>query len=153
MRRLWGPILVTGGAGFIGCNLVRRLLAEGSTQVVNLDSLTYAGNLESLRDVEQNPRYTFVRGDICDRETLAWVFSKYEPVAVAHLAAETHVDRSIAGPEGFVRTNVLGTQRLLDEARGYWESLESGRKGDFLFLVVSFSGISISANFLVISIL
>lgn len=109
-------ILVTGGAGFIGSNLIRLLLAERShVEVTNLDLLTYAGTLENLRDIQADPRYTFVRGDICDGALVRNLMAGKE--AVLHLAAESHVDRSIADPTPFVRTNVLGTQRLLDEAR------------------------------------
>jgi dTDP-glucose 4,6-dehydratase len=110
-------ILVTGGAGFIGSNYVRLLLDESDDQVVNLDLLTYAGNLASLAGCEVNPRYRFVRGDIADRELVAGVLADHDIDAVVHFAAESHVDRSVEGPEVFVRTNILGTEILLEEAR------------------------------------
>lgn len=111
-------MLVTGGAGFIGSNFIRHMLTEHpDTRIVNLDALTYAGNLENLRDVAGNPNYTFVRGDICDPETVAAVFRNHPIDTVVHFAAESHVDRSIADGAAFVRTNVLGTFTLLDCAR------------------------------------
>jgi len=111
-------LLVTGGAGFIGSNFVRYYLASHpGTRVVNFDALTYAGNLENLREVEDNPQYAFVRGDICDRDAVAEAMKKYEVDAVVHFAAESHVDRSIQGAAVFVTTNVLGTQVMLDAAR------------------------------------
>jgi len=111
-------MLVTGGAGFIGSNFIRHMLTEHpDTRIVNLDALTYAGNLENLRDVAGNPNYTFVRGDICDPETVAAVFRNHPIDTVVHFAAESHVDRSISDGAAFVRTNVLGTFTLLDCAR------------------------------------
>ena len=110
-------MLVTGGAGFIGSNFIRHMLAEHpDTPIVNLDALTYAGNPESLRDVADNPNYTFVQGDICDPGAVAAVFSRHKIETVVHFAAESHVDRSIADGAAFVRTNVLGTFTLLDYA-------------------------------------
>ncbi len=123
-------ILVTGGAGFIGSNFIRYLLdtAAFDGKVVTLDALTYAGNRENLADVEarhggdpRGARHTFVQADICDRAAVESVFADYEPDAVVHYAAESHVDRSVVGPEAFVRTNVLGTFTLLDVARRAWE--------------------------------
>jgi len=111
-------LLVTGGAGFIGSNFVRYYIdAHPGTRVVNFDKLTYAGNLENLRDIEENPRYVFVRGDICDREAVSAAMKKHDIDAVVHFAAESHVDRSIQGAAVFVATNVLGTQVMLDAAR------------------------------------
>ncbi|MCR9244190.1 MAG: dTDP-glucose 4,6-dehydratase, partial [bacterium] len=110
-------ILVTGGAGFIGSNFVRQLLAETADEVVNLDALTYAGNLENLADVEGNERYTFVRGDIADVPAMTAVFEEHKPDRVVHFAAESHVDRSVLDATEFVRTNVVGTQVLLDQSR------------------------------------
>lgn len=110
-------ILVTGGAGFIGSHLVRRLLANEDHHVVNLDALRYSGNPENLMDVEPNPRYTFVRGDICDAATVQEVFSRHHVRAVINCAAETHVDRSLLDPTGFARTDVVGTGLLLEHAR------------------------------------
>ncbi len=130
-------ILVSGGCGFIGVNFVRLLLeTRDDLQVVNLDKLTYAGNLQSLADVEGHPRYTFVRGDICDDVLIENLFEQHNIQAVVHFAAESHVDRSITGPDAFVRTNVFGTFTLLEGARKYW--LEQGKgSNDSRFLHVS----------------
>lgn len=130
-------ILVTGGAGFIGSCFVRQCIAEQSVCIVNLDKLTYAGNLDSLQAVEADPRYVFVHGDIADRVTVERVFAEHKPAAVVHFAAESHVDRSIDGPEAFVRTNVQGTFQLLDAARRYLAELPPTRKAAFRFLHVS----------------
>jgi len=130
-------ILVTGGAGFIGSCFVRQCLAERTVRIINLDKLTYAGNLDSLQSVEKEPRYVFVRGDIAERETVDRVIAEYEPAAVVHFAAESHVDRSIDGPAEFVRTNVQGTFQLLDAARRYVAQLPSPRHDEFRFLHVS----------------
>lgn len=130
-------ILVTGGAGFIGSAVVRQLVRESSWTVVNVDSLTYAGNPDSVAQVADSPRYHFEHVDIRDRAELHRVFRKHEPDAVLHLAAESHVDRSIDGPDDFVSTNVLGTFDLLEAARGYWRELPPGRKQDFRFVHVS----------------
>lgn len=119
-------ILVTGGSGFIGSNLVRLLVEEKGESVINLDKLTYAGNAESLADLEGNPNYTFEQVDLCDAAALSAVFAKYQPDAVMHLAAESHVDRSIDGPGEFIQTNILGTFNLLQAALGYWRSLPGG---------------------------
>lgn len=129
--------LVTGGAGFIGSALVRRLLEHGSARVVNLDKLTYAANLDSLADVEPNPRYAFERRDICDGPAVSRVLARYQPTAIFHLAAETHVDRSIDAPDDFIQTNIVGTYSLLTESRRYWTSLPSDRRSRFRFLHVS----------------
>jgi dTDP-glucose 4,6-dehydratase len=110
-------ILVTGGAGFIGSNFVRMMLAETDHQIVNLDLLTYAGNLENLTDCENHANYTFVRGDIADPKAMAEVFSQHQPDIVVHFAAESHVDRSVLDATAFVQTNVIGTQVLLDQSR------------------------------------
>ncbi len=121
-------ILVTGGCGFIGVNFVRLLLeTREDLQVVNLDKLTYAGNLQSLADIEDHPRYTFVRGDICDSTLIENIFTQHNIQKVVHFAAESHVDRSITGPDAFIRTNVFGTFTLLEAAKKYW--LDQG-KGD-----------------------
>ncbi len=130
-------ILVTGGAGFIGSCFVRQCIAEQTCRVVNLDNLTYAGNLDSLQSVENDPRYVFVRGDIADRATVDRVIAEHSPAAIVHFAAESHVDRSIDGPAAFVRTNVQGTFELLDAARRYVARLSSDRHADFRFLHVS----------------
>src|SRR6266567_5794921 len=128
-------ILVTGGAGFIGANFINHFMpANPDCRVINLDILTYAGNLENLKGVEQNPRYRFVRGDICDAALIAEILAAERIDAVVHFAAESHVDRSITGPEIFVRTNVLGTQVLLEASRAHWQS---GAVKDFRFLQVS----------------
>ena len=130
-------ILVTGGAGFIGSCFVRQCIAEQTVRIVNLDKLTYAGNLDSLRSVEDDPRYVFVHGDIADQATVDRVFAEHRPTAVVHFAAESHVDRSIEGPEAFVRTNVQGTFVLLDAARRWLASLPAERRETFRFLHVS----------------
>ena len=131
------PILVTGGAGFIGSNLVHRLLRDRGVTVVNVDKLTYAGNLESLADLEGDPGHVFVRGDICDSALLLDVLEEHRPTAVMHLAAESHVDRSIDGPGEFIRTNLLGTFTLLEAARSYWNGLGEDERKRFRFLRVS----------------
>lgn len=113
-------ILVTGGAGFIGSCFIRRILCSEKYHVINLDALTYAGNLENLKSIEGNPHYQFVKGDICDRTLLERLFSEHEIAIVVNFAAESHVDRSIEDPEVFIRTNVFGTQALLDAARNSW---------------------------------
>jgi len=113
-------ILVTGGAGFIGSAVVRHIIHSTDDSVVNADKLTYAGNLESLQSVDQNPRYVFERVDICDRAEIDRVFRDHQPDAVMHLAAESHVDRSISGPSEFIQTNIIGTYTLLEASRSYW---------------------------------
>jgi dTDP-glucose 4,6-dehydratase len=130
-------ILVTGGAGFIGSNFVLNWLAMDGGPVVNLDKLTYAGNLANLASVAENPAYTFVRGDICDAELVAALLREHKPRAVVHFAAESHVDRSIVGPEAFLRTNIDGTFTLLRAARGYYDSLADEQRERFRFLHVS----------------
>jgi dTDP-glucose 4,6-dehydratase len=129
-------VLVTGGAGFIGGAVVRRLVARGY-QVLNLDKLTYAGNQASLRDIEGKSNYRFERGDICDRERVATLFDSFRPDLVMHLAAESHVDRSIDGPAAFIETNVVGTFNLLDQASHYWRGLDDGARAEFRFHHVS----------------
>jgi len=129
--------LITGGAGFIGGCLVRRLIAEGHTRVVNVDKLTYAGNLDSLVDVSDDPNHIFVQGDICDGKHMAQLIAEYEPDAVLNLAAESHVDRSIDAPAAFVETNVLGTFELLQASLRYWQHLSEPRRSGFRFLQVS----------------
>jgi dTDP-glucose 4,6-dehydratase len=130
-------ILVTGGAGFIGSNFVIDWLAASREPVVNLDKLTYAGNLANLASLAHDGRHVFVHGDIADRELLDRLFAAHEPRAVVHFAAESHVDRSIHGPAAFVRTNVVGTFELLEAARSYWQGLGAERKAGFRFLHVS----------------
>lgn len=130
-------IFVTGGAGFIGSALVRFLINETEHTVVNFDKLTYAGNLESLASVEQNERYHFVKGDICDREIVSATFAKFQPDFIMHLAAESHVDRSIDGPGEFIQTNVVGTYELLEAARTYYASLNDEKKTVFRFHHIS----------------
>lgn len=130
-------ILVTGGAGFIGANFVLDWLRTSDEPVVNLDALTYAGNLENLASLKGDPRHIFVQGDICDRELVDRLFAEHRPRAIVHFAAESHVDRSIHGPGDFVRTNVNGTFTLLEAARGHWMSLDAEAKGSFRFHHVS----------------
>ncbi|WFB48037.1 dTDP-glucose 4,6-dehydratase [Vibrio coralliilyticus] len=130
-------ILVTGGAGFIGSAVVRHIIENTNDCVVNVDCLTYAGNLESLASVENNERYAFEQVDICDRAELDRVFSEHHPDAVMHLAAESHVDRSITGPAAFIETNVVGTYTLLEATRTYWNALSSDAKKFFRFHHIS----------------
>lgn len=130
-------IFVTGGAGFIGSALVRFLINETKHTVVNFDKLTYAGNLESLRSVEESARYHFVQGDICDRNTVFAVFEEYQPDFIMHLAAESHVDRSIDGPGEFIQTNIVGTYELLEAARSYYTTLVDDKKAGFRFHHIS----------------
>jgi dTDP-glucose 4,6-dehydratase len=130
-------ILVTGGAGFIGANFVHDWLATTDEPVVNLDALTYAGNLESLAALRHDPRHRFVQGDITDRALLDTLFAEHRPRAVIHFAAESHVDRSIHGPGAFIRTNVEGTFTLLEAARGFWSALPASDKAAFRFHHVS----------------
>lgn len=130
-------ILVTGGAGFIGGCLVRQLVAEAAVRVVNLDKLTYAGNLKSLTSLVGSPRHYFVQGDITDAALVREILRTYRPDGIAHLAAESHVDRSIDGPAEFVRTNIVGTFTLLDESLRYWRDLSATEAERFRFLHVS----------------
>ncbi|HHG3305110.1 TPA: dTDP-glucose 4,6-dehydratase [Vibrio parahaemolyticus] len=130
-------ILVTGGAGFIGSAVIRHIIRDTQDSVVNLDKLTYAGNLESLVDVAGSDRYYFEQVDICDRTELDRVFSEHQPDMVMHLAAESHVDRSIDGPAAFIETNVMGTYHLLEAARQYWSSLEEANQSAFRFHHIS----------------
>jgi dTDP-glucose 4,6-dehydratase len=128
-------ILITGGAGFIGSAVIRNIINNTADTVLNLDKLTYAGNLESLSDIEGNSRYEFVQGDICDRTILDEIFSRFKPNVVMHLAAESHVDRSIDGPSDFIQTNIFGTFSILESSRSYWSSLDD--KSDFRFHHIS----------------
>lgn len=130
-------ILVTGGAGFIGSAVVRHIINATEDIVLNVDSLTYAGNLESVAAVHDNERYHFSQTDICDTPAMAALFAQFKPDAVMHLAAESHVDRSIEGPMAFVQTNVVGTCSLLEAARGYWQTLSSERQAAFRFHHIS----------------
>lgn len=130
-------ILVTGGAGFIGSAVVRYIINDTQDSVVNVDKLTYAGNLDSLQTVANNPRYSFEQVDICDKVALETVFTKHQPDAVMHLAAESHVDRSIDGPAAFIETNIVGTYTLLEVARAYWNSLPTEKKATFRFHHIS----------------
>jgi dTDP-glucose 4,6-dehydratase len=130
-------ILVTGGAGFIGSNFVRQWLAEEEDRLINLDCLTYAGNLDSLADAADNSRYTFIKGNIGDGPLVQRILQEHSPRGVVHFAAESHVDRSIDGPAAFVETNVLGTFRLLEAAREYWRGLDDAAKSRFRFVQVS----------------
>ncbi|WMB74449.1 dTDP-glucose 4,6-dehydratase [Shewanella oncorhynchi] len=130
-------ILVTGGAGFIGSAVVRNIIENTNDSVINVDKLTYAGNLESLTSVADNARYTFEKVDICDRAELDRTFVLYQPDAVMHLAAESHVDRSITGPSDFIQTNIFGTYTLLEAARHYWMQLDAERKSAFRFHHIS----------------
>jgi len=130
-------ILVTGGAGFIGSAVVRYLLSETKYQVLNLDKLTYAGNLLSLGNADNTPNYRFVKGDICDPQLVNQLFLDFQPDIVMHLAAESHVDRSIDGPAEFIKTNIFGTFTLLDNAKNYWQELPESKKDAFRFHHIS----------------
>jgi dTDP-glucose 4,6-dehydratase len=130
-------LLVTGGAGFIGSNFILQRMEKDSASIVNLDKLTYAGNLHNLASVTEDKRYEFLRGDIADRALVRSLLERRQPRAAVHFAAESHVDRSIRGPEDFIRTNVDGTFALLEEVRAYWGNLADGDQADFRFLHVS----------------
>ncbi len=130
-------ILVTGGAGFIGSAVIRNIIKNTQDEVLNIDKLTYAGNLESLSEIDMDPRYQFAQVDICDNERLTEIFKIFQPDAVMHLAAESHVDRSIDGPAEFVTTNIVGTYTLLEVARKYWLQLNEEKKASFKFHHIS----------------
>lgn len=130
-------LFITGGAGFIGSALIRHLSRRSNYRVINIDKLTYAGNLESLAEVDSKPNYHFIQADICDAETIDSLFVKYQPDAVMHLAAESHVDRSIDGPADFVQTNLVGTYTLLEAARKHWLTLDDKKATAFRFHHIS----------------
>ena len=130
-------LLVTGGAGFIGSAVIRHIIRNTNDEVVNLDKLTYAGNLESLAEISHNVRYAFEQVDICDRSEVDRVLRQHRPDVIMHLAAESHVDRSIDGPAEFIETNILGTYNLLEASRQYWQNLEGEKKADFRFHHIS----------------
>lgn len=130
-------ILVTGGAGFIGSALIRYLIANTEYEVLNVDSLTYAGNLSSLGEIAASPRYRFERADICDTAKIETILSDFQPDIIAHLAAESHVDRSIDGPGAFIQTNVVGTFSMLNAALSYWRRLEPAKQDHFRFHHIS----------------
>ncbi len=130
-------ILVTGGAGFIGSAVIRHIINHTSDEVINLDKLTYAGNLDSLEEVKQSPRYTFIQGDICDRSAIDEILNTHQPDCIMHLAAESHVDRSIDGPAVFIESNIVGTYTLLDASLSYWKALPKGKQDTFRFHHIS----------------
>lgn len=130
-------VLITGGAGFIGSNFIHFILKKDDFRIVNLDLLTYAGNLDSLQSCEKNSHYTFVQGDICNAELVKELFFNYQPDTIIHFAAESHVDRSIDGPVTFIQTNINGTFNLLENSKQYWASLNKTKKTQFRFLHVS----------------
>jgi dTDP-glucose 4,6-dehydratase len=130
-------ILVTGGAGFIGSAVVRHIIESTNDSVINVDCLTYAGNTESLSTIDKNDRYHFVQADICAAQAMAAIFEEYQPDAVMHLAAESHVDRSIDGPAAFMQTNIMGTFTLLEATRSYWSALPEDKKSAFRFHHIS----------------
>ena len=137
MAQSYQKILVTGGAGFIGSAVVRHLINNLNCSVVNVDKLTYAGNLSSLSSVDQNPLYSFEYADINDRSVITVILDQHQPDAIMHLAAESHVDRSIDGPSDFIQTNIVGTYSLLECARTYWRQLSSSKQDDFRFHHIS----------------
>jgi len=137
MRNNMTTILVTGGAGFIGSAVIRHLIQDTEFQVVNVDKLTYAGNLESLKTIASHERYCFEQVDICDAVEIQRVFNQHQPDIIMHLAAESHVDRSITGPGEFIQTNIIGTYNLLEQARLYWLSLADDKKQGFRFHHIS----------------
>ncbi|MCO8102785.1 dTDP-glucose 4,6-dehydratase [Acinetobacter indicus] len=130
-------ILVTGGAGFIGSAVIRHIIQNTNNQVLNIDKLTYAGNLESLKEVDQHPNYQFKQIDICDTEQITAAIDAFQPHAIMHLAAESHVDRSIDGPAAFIQTNIVGTYTLLEAARKYWMGLDAEAQQNFRFHHIS----------------
>ncbi len=130
-------ILVTGGSGFIGSAVCLYLVQQVGVEVVNVDALTYAANQHSLRPIEDHPAYSFVQANICDHAAMVQIFAKHQPDAIMHLAAESHVDRSITGAADFIQTNIIGTFTLLDVAKAYWQELPDAKKADFRFLQVS----------------
>ena len=130
-------LLITGGAGFIGSAVIRHIIDNSNHSVVNVDKLTYAGNLESLKSVESNPRYTFEQVDICDVNEIKRLFNQHQPDIVMHLAAESHVDRSIDAPGEFIQTNITGTYVMLESARDYWSHLDDSKKDSFKFHHIS----------------
>jgi dTDP-glucose 4,6-dehydratase len=130
-------LIVTGGAGFIGSAVCRHLIADTDAEVINVDKLTYAGNLESLGNAGSSPRYRFVKADICDELAMKGLFAQTSPTAILHLAAESHVDRSITGSRSFIDTNIVGTYTMLETARRYWSGLSGAAREDFRFLHVS----------------
>ena len=144
-------ILITGGAGFIGSALVRNIIQKTEHSVINVDKLTYSGNLQSLESIEESKNYTFEQVDICDEKELHRVFKENQPDIVMHLAAESHVDRSIDGPGDFIQTNIVGTFNLLEQSKNYWQSLEGDKKENFRFLHVStdevYGDLAATANF------
>ena len=141
-------IVVTGAAGFIGSNFILNFLTHSEENVIALDKLTYAGNLENLQSVETNPNYFFIQGDIADAKLVAEVLEEHQPRAIINFAAESHVDRSIHGPDEFMLTNIMGTYRLLEEVRAFFNALDNERKNDFRFLHVSTDEVygTLSAN-------
>jgi dTDP-glucose 4,6-dehydratase len=130
-------VLLTGGAGFIGSAVVRHIISDTQSSVINVDKLTYAGNLDSVASVSGDPRYSFEQVDICNRVELEHIFTKHQPDVVMHLAAESHVDRSIDGPAAFIETNIVGTYTMLEVARSYWSGLAAERKAAFRFHHIS----------------
>jgi dTDP-glucose 4,6-dehydratase len=129
--------LITGGAGFIGSALIRHIINDTSYRVVNIDKLTFAGNLESLESIGGNERYIFERADICNNIEIRRIFNQHQPDVVMHLAAESHVDHSIEGPSEFIQSNIMGTYQLLEQSRAYYSDLDDRKKGEFRFHYIS----------------
>jgi dTDP-glucose 4,6-dehydratase len=136
-NRFIKKIIITGGAGFIGSSLIHQIINETNFSVLNVDKLTYAGSLYSLKCFSKNPRYIFKKVDICDASKIKQLFELFQPNAIIHLAAESHVDRSIEGPSDFIKSNIIGTYTLLDQARRYWSKLKGSKKDNFIFHHVS----------------
>ena len=130
-------ILITGGSGFIGSALIRYIINQTEDSVINIDKLTYAASQSALKEVENNPSYAFEKADICDLKAIESVFEKYQPDSVMHLAAESHVDRSITGAADFIQTNIVGTYTLLEVAKNYWHTLDEAKKSAFRFHHIS----------------
>ena len=130
-------ILITGGSGFIGSALIRYIINHAQDSVINIDKLTYAANQSALKEVEDNPCYAFEKVDICDLKAIGNIFEKYQPDAVMHLAAESHVDRSITGAADFIQTNIVGTYTLLEVVKNYWHTLDEAKKSTFRFHHIS----------------
>ena len=146
-------VLITGGSGFIGSALIRYIINQTQDSVINIDKLTYAANQSALKEVENNPRYAFEQVDICDLKAIESIFEKYQPDVVMHLAAESHVDRSITGAADFIQTNIVGTYTLLEVAKNYWHTLDEAKKTTFRFHHISTDEVYGDLSFLILPLL